>query len=182
MSGVSSAYFADDQKMKARRPVPINTIVASPRQPQAVVERNRPTMDTRDAAFVAEDITTVVSSAIGSVLSNASYTPNKTKDWSNSIIQSSLKGLQSLNRPYKYCLTVTLMQKNGAGLVSAASVYWDPTKDGVCKVSWENETMHCVVVVFGVSVNVDDAPDDCLFEGDAACAKKVDPIAAQAEM
>ena len=168
--------------MKARRPVPINTIVASPRQPQAVVERNRPTMDTRDAAFVAEDITTVVSSAIGSVLSNASYTPNKTKDWSNSIIQSSLKGLQSLNRPYKYCLTVTLMQKNGAGLVSAASVYWDPTKDGVCKVSWENETMHCVVVVFGVSVNVDDAPDDCLFEGDAACAKKVDPIAAQAEM
>ena len=135
-----------------------------------------------DAAFVAEDITTVVSSAIGSVLSNASYTPNKTKDWSNSIIQSSLKGLQSLNRPYKYCLTVTLMQKNGAGLVSAASVYWDPTKDGVCKVSWENETMHCVVVVFGVSVNVDDAPEDYLFEGDGACAKKVDSIAAEAEM
>ena len=119
--------------------------------------------------FVVDDISTVVSSAIGSVLGNASFISDKTKDWSNSIIQSSLKGLQSLNRPYKYCLTVTIMQKNGAGLVSAASVYWDPSKDGVCKVSWENETMHCVVAVFGVSTNVDGAPDDLVF-GDAAVA------------
>ena len=119
--------------------------------------------------FVADDISTVVSSAIGSVLGNASFTSDKIKDWSNSIIQSSLKGLQSLNRPYKYCLAATLMQKNGAGLVSAASVYWDTRKDGVCKVSWENETMHCVVAVFGVSTNVDDASDD-LFLGDAAAA------------
>ena len=117
--------------------------------------------------FVVDDISTVVSSAIGSVLGNASFTSDKTKDWSNSIIQSSLKGLQSLNRPYKYCLIVTIMQKNGAGLVSAASVYWDPREDGVCKVSWENETMHCVVAVFGVSTNVDDAPDDLVL-GDAA--------------
>lgn len=120
--------------------------------------------------FVADDISTVVSSAIGSVLGNASFISDKTKDWSNSIIQSSLKGLQSLNRPYKYCLISTIMQKNGAGLVSAASVYWDPSKDGVCKVSWENETMHCVVAVFGVSTNVlDGAPDDLVF-GDAAVA------------
>ena len=119
--------------------------------------------------FVVDDISTVVSSAIGSVLGNAGFTSDKTKDWSNSIIQSSLKGLQSLNRPYKYCLIVTIMQKNGAGLVSAASVYWDPREDGVCKVSWENETMHCVVAVFGVSTNVDDAPDDLVL-GDTAVA------------
>ena len=47
------------------------------------------------------------------------------------------------------------MQKNGAGLASAASTYWDAEKDGLCKVMWENQTMHCVVTVFGTCVNVE---------------------------
>jgi len=132
--------------------------------------------------FIVEDISTVVSSAIGMVLRNVSFTSDKTKDWSNSIIQSSLKGLQSLNRPYKYCLTVTLMQKTGAGLVSAASMYWDPTKDGVCKVSWENETMHCVVAVFGVCVHVDDPPDDLAAAVAAAAACEDQVAVAPAEI
>ena len=68
---------------------------------------------------------------------------------------AALKGLQSLNRPYKYALTVIIMQKNGAGLVSAASTYWDTSKDGLCKVVWKNGTMHCVVTVYGTCVNID---------------------------
>jgi dynein light chain Tctex-type 1 len=60
-----------------------------------------------------------------------------------------------LNRPYKYEITVIVMQKNGAGLVSAASTYWDTRKDGLCKVVWENGTMHCVVTVYGTCVNID---------------------------
>ena len=79
----------------------------------------------------------------------------KISDWSNSIISAALKGLQSLNRPYKYAISVIIMQKNGAGLVSAASTYWDTSKDGLCKVAWENGAMHCIVTVFGASVNLD---------------------------
>lgn len=45
--------------------------------------------------------------------------------------------------------------KNGAGLVSAASVYWDASRDGLCKVMWENGTMHCIVTVYGTSVNIE---------------------------
>jgi dynein light chain Tctex-type 1 len=70
----------------------------------------------------------------------------------------STQGLQSLNRPYKYAITVIVMQKNGAGLVSAASTYWDTRKDGLCKVVWENGTMHCVVTVYGTCVNIN--PED----------------------
>ena len=94
-------------------------------------------------------------------LNDSSYRINtraKINDWSNSIISAALKGLQSLNRPYKYAITVIVMQKNGAGLVSAASTYWDTSKDGLCKVVWENGTMHCVVTVYGTCVNID--PED----------------------
>ena len=75
-------------------------------------------------------------------------------DWSNNIISAALKGLQSLNRTYKYAITVIIMQKNGAGLVSAVSTYWDPSVDGLCKVVWENGTIQCIVTVYGTCVNV----------------------------
>jgi dynein light chain Tctex-type 1 len=109
--------------------------------------------------FLVEDVETVIKSAIGSVLNDTMYTPNKVNDWSNNIIAGALKGLQSLNRPYKYVITVIIMQKNGAGLLSASSTYWDVEKDGICKVKWENNTMHCITTVFGSSVSID-SPND----------------------
>lgn len=105
--------------------------------------------------FLHEDVETAVKSAIGSVLNDVMYTPKKVNDWSNNILVGTLKGLQSLNRPFKYVVTVIIMQKNGAGFTSVASTYWDTTKDGLCKVTWENKTVQCIVTVFGMSVNID---------------------------
>ena len=109
--------------------------------------------------FIVEDVETTIKSAIGSVLNDSSYVPTKVNDWSNNIISGALKGLQSLNRPYKYVLSVIIMQKNGAGLTSVASTFWDVNKDGLCKVTWENNTMHCIVTVYGLSVNMDSSTD-----------------------
>eukprot|EP00970_Alexandrium_tamarense_P004061 scaffold693_cov200-Alexandrium_tamarense.AAC.63 len=96
-----------------------------------------------------------VESSVGSVLvDQVDFKVNKVNGWCNSIISATLKGLQSLNHPYKYVVTVILMQKNGAGLVSAASTFWDAEKDGMCKVLWENGSMHCVVTVYGTSVDI----------------------------
>ena len=108
-----------------------------------------------DDEFISQDIETVIKNAIGSVLSDATYTPPRVNDWSNNILASALKGLQSLKRPFKYVLSVIIMQKNGAGLVSAVSTFWDLAKDGLTKITWENNTMHCIVTVFGLSVNID---------------------------
>ena len=114
-------------------------------------------MDTTVEEFNSDDIEVVIKSAIGSVLNESiQFKAKKVNDWCNSIISAALKGLQSLNRPYKYAITVIIMQKNGAGLVSAASTYWDSGKDGLCKIVWENQTTHCIVTVFGSSVNVED--------------------------
>jgi len=114
-------------------------------------------MDFQDAVdeFFVEDVETIIKSTIGVVLSDISYNPEKVNDCSNNIIDSSLKGLQSLNRPYKYAITATLMQKNGAGLVSACSTFWEAKSDGLCKVTWQNNTMNCLVVVFGMALNIE---------------------------
>ena len=80
-------------------------------------------------------------------------------DWSNNLIDSSLKELQSLNKPFKYVITATILQKNGARMVCASSTYWDQSKDGLCKVNLENETMYYAVIVFGLSVSF------CVYRG-----------------
>lgn len=45
-----------------------------------------------------------------------------------------------------YFLTVTcmIMQKNGAGLHTASSCYWNNDTDGSCTVRWENKSMYCI--------------------------------------
>eukprot|EP01036_Dinobryon_divergens_P003782 gene3782-5003_t len=48
--------------------------------------------------------------------------------------------LQQLNRPFKYVITCVIMQKNGAGLITSASMHWDSVKDGLCRVPWQNST------------------------------------------
>lgn len=41
------------------------------------------------------------------------------------------------------------MQKTGAGLNSSTTMHWDAAKDGYCKVPWQNQTMHCIVTIYG---------------------------------
>ena len=44
------------------------------------------------------------------------------------------------------------MQKNGAGLHTASSCYWDNTTDGSRTVRWESKSMYCIVTVFGLGI------------------------------
>jgi hypothetical protein len=67
-------------------------------------------------------------------------------------IESCLKKLKDLNKPFKYIVTAVLMQKNGAGLHTATSCFWDNTTDGSATLRWENKSMYCVVTVFGLSI------------------------------
>ena len=67
-------------------------------------------METETASFAIDDIETVIKSSIGSVLTDTQYNPTKINDQINSIISATLKGLQSLRRPYKYTTTAILME------------------------------------------------------------------------
>ena len=111
------------------------------------------------AEFSVEDAEAIVRVAIHNTLNEHSYNAKKVNEWSNSIVTHCLKELQALGRPFKYIITCVIMQKTGAGLNTTTSMHWDTAKDGYCKVPWQNQTMHCVVAVYGLSVNIDDPQD-----------------------
>jgi dynein light chain Tctex-type 1 len=105
--------------------------------------------------FSPEDVENIVKNAIDTTLKDASYNPKKVNDWTNTVVDGCLKGLQTLQRPFKYIVTCIICQKNGAGMNTAATCFWDTNKDGHCKYPWENSTMHCIVTVFGMAINIE---------------------------
>lgn len=107
------------------------------------------------AEFPTEDVEMIVKNAIASCLMENMYNPKKVNDWINSIVDTCLRELVALNRPFKYIITCVIMQKNGAGMNTTASMFWDGTKDRHCVVPWENQTMHSIVTVYGLAVNTD---------------------------
>ena len=111
------------------------------------------------AEFSVEDVEQIVRQAIHHSLNEFSYNAKKVNEWTNNIVTNCLKNLQELSRPFKYIITCVIMQKTGAGLNTTASMHWDTSKDGYCKVPWQNTTMHCNVTVYGLSVNIDDPQD-----------------------
>uniref|UniRef100_A0A7S3JST1 Dynein light chain Tctex-type 1 n=1 Tax=Aureoumbra lagunensis TaxID=44058 RepID=A0A7S3JST1_9STRA len=108
-----------------------------------------------DESFPQEDIESIVKNAITSTLSDHLYNSKKVNDWINSIVDACLKELQSLNRPFKYVVTCGIMQKNGAGLDTGVALIWDHSKDGLVCIPWENTSMHVIITVFGLALNVD---------------------------
>jgi len=80
--------------------------------------------------FVSEEVIQVIKSCIESTLSNTVYDKKKLNGWCNRVVEGCIKGVLKMDKPFKYVVTCILMQKNGAGLTTTATCYWDQQTDG----------------------------------------------------
>lgn len=101
---------------------------------------------------MADDVSNIVKESLDVVLQSQQYNPDKVGQWTNACLENCLKRLTALNKPFKYVVTCLIMQKNGAGLHTAASCFWDNATDGSRTVRWENKTMYCICSVFGLAL------------------------------
>jgi len=101
--------------------------------------------------FVVDEVTTMIREAMEQIIGGNMYHSNKVPQWTNTTVEHILGQLTKQNSQLKYVVTCVIMQKNGAGLHTASSCYWDNTTDGSCTVRWENKTMYCIVSVFGLA-------------------------------
>mmetsp|Transcript_15089 Transcript_15089/g.38929 ORF Transcript_15089/g.38929 Transcript_15089/m.38929 type:complete len:115 (-) Transcript_15089:415-759(-) len=107
---------------------------------------------TEETTFIAEDVLAIMKESVEPILAQATYTHTKVNQWTSMVIESTLKRLKELNKPFKYIVTAVIMQKNGAGLHTATSCHWDMTSDGSATLRWENKSMYCLVTVFGLGM------------------------------
>ncbi|XP_034253058.1 dynein light chain Tctex-type [Thrips palmi] len=105
-----------------------------------------------ESQFVVDEVSTIIKEAVESTIGGNAYQHNKVNQWTSSVVETLLGTLTKQQKPFKYIVTCTIMQKNGAGLHTASSCYWDNTSDGSCTVRWENKSMYCIVSVFGLAI------------------------------
>jgi dynein light chain Tctex-type 1 len=108
------------------------------------------------AEFPAEQVEESIGKHIPGTLGSNPYNARKVNEWTNQIVAMCLKDLQQLAKPFKYIITCIISQKNGAGLVTSSSTYWDAGKDNCVHVNWGNDTMTCIVCIYGICVHIDD--------------------------
>lgn len=107
---------------------------------------------TEETQFVVDEVSNIIKESIEATIGGNSYAHAKVSQWTNSVVESCLASLTKLQKPFKYIVTCVIMQKNGAGLHTASSCFWDNATDGSCTVRWENKTMYCIVSVFGLAI------------------------------
>lgn len=86
------------------------------------------------------------------MLATATYSHSKVPNWTSMCIETTLKRLKNLDKPFKYVVTAVIMQRNGAGLHTATSCFWDNATDGSATYRAEYKTMYCIVTVFGLGI------------------------------
>lgn len=98
---------------------------------------------------ITEDINNTVKQKLG----QEKWQPKKVDAWTKDIIDSTLKSLAEMKKPFKYVVTCIIMQRNGAGLSSSFSSLWDNMRDGVFTVPFENEYLHCITTVYWLKLD-----------------------------
>lgn len=105
-----------------------------------------------ETSFVVDEVSNIIKEFVEGAIGGNAYQHNKVNQWTSNVVEQCLNQLTKLGKPFKYIVTCVIMQKNGAGLHTASSCFWDNTSDGSCTVRWENKTMYCIVSVFGLAI------------------------------
>jgi len=103
-------------------------------------------------SFDHEEVKALINQCADSILGQSVYQAKKVGEWTAAVVEGVLKNLQSLNKPFKYVVTAILMQRNGAGLHTASTCFWDTKTDGTCSVRWDNKTLHAIVTVYALHI------------------------------
>ena len=108
--------------------------------------------DDGENEFVTEQVQEIVKHAISGTLGQSVYSKKMVSGWCGGIADGCLKELAKLNKPFKYVVSVVIMQKNGSPLHTAATAFWDTKTDGLCCLQVGNETLDCIVTVYATMI------------------------------
>ncbi|GES77464.1 dynein light chain Tctex-type 1 [Rhizophagus clarus] len=92
--------------------------------------KNEETKDPK-RTFNEEQIKGIIKEVVEqNILQGSAYLHSRISNWNNSIVHSVVEKLSALNKSFKYIVTCTIFEKNGAGIHATTTCYWDNNHDG----------------------------------------------------
>jgi len=100
-----------------------------------------------------EEVEAILRKALDSFIKESqSYVKEKATQSTQTIIDYALKDLVKMKKNYKFTVTCILMQKNGAGLTSAAANYGEQSKDGYISAMSDYGPFQAILTAFFVAI------------------------------
>ena len=88
---------------------------------------------------------------VTALLKDKQYKGDQIKGWSEEIIRNILNDLSAEEfQPFKYLANCLVLSKRSNGVHTVTMSLWDPTNDGSDTFQWSNDTMQCIVTVWGL--------------------------------
>jgi dynein light chain Tctex-type 1 len=106
-----------------------------------------------DVSINPDKITEEINTLMKQKLLTEKWLPKKVDGWTKDLIESTLKMLSEMKKPFKFVVTCVIMQKTGGGLSGAYCSRWDALRDGAAFVEYDNEHLQCVISLFWVKLD-----------------------------
>ncbi|CAI2183055.1 15286_t:CDS:2 [Funneliformis geosporum] len=103
--------------------------------------------------FNEEEIKGIIKEVVEeSILKDSAYLHSRISNWNATIVDTTVKRLASLHKSFKYIVTCTIFERNGAGIHATTTCYWDSNHDGSTTYRYDTNSMHVIVNVWGLCV------------------------------
>jgi dynein light chain Tctex-type 1 len=102
-------------------------------------------------ATLKNEIQNLVKVTVANELGEKAYKPEQVKGWCEEIIREILRQLAGEHfQPFKYMANCLVLSKRSNGVHTVTMALWDPQSDGSLTEQWSNDTMQCIVTVWGM--------------------------------
>ena len=101
---------------------------------------------------IREEIKGIVDNMVEAKLENKTYNVQDAQSWTSMLSKDIVTQLQEFNSNFKYTVMCLIMKKSDAGLHISNSCFWNGTTDGNLPTKWENDSMHCIINIFGLAI------------------------------
>merc|ERR1712070_963136 len=121
----------------------------------AASREEKMTEASEEASFPGERVEGIILKHAENTIGTTPYDDNIVQHWIATITEKVTEDLVGLNKPFKYVVSVVIMEQTGGGINTANSAYWDSVRDGCKIVVWppdkkKNESITCLITVYGL--------------------------------
>ena len=102
-------------------------------------------------ANLKEDVASSTNKIVNGFLQNKDYNQEEVQNWTAQLSEEIVKNLKSMSSNFKFCVSCVILQKGDAGMHISTTCYWDSNTDGSVAIKCENNSMYCIVNIFGIS-------------------------------
>mmetsp|Transcript_8485 Transcript_8485/g.17012 ORF Transcript_8485/g.17012 Transcript_8485/m.17012 type:complete len:133 (+) Transcript_8485:36-434(+) len=124
------------------------------RQRGQIIEVHMPTYimhPEEDEKFLPAAVKAIAEQVLQEELGGKEYDEDEAKEWSLNVCENIKTRVKDLNIPrYKIVVQATIGELRDQGVRVASRSLWDTATDNYASCSFRNQTLWCVVIVFGV--------------------------------